>query len=120
MRRFYSIIWMALLLMGAVWTAPAEAQLLTVTGDYRITDVDKANQRVGIAIREDDPNRRQNWLYIRPDTHINVRRQVGRGAFRDEQVSWEGAWSVLKKGRKIRIHGGRDWDGTIVAKKIWM
>lgn len=101
-------------------TLPAVAQILLVTGDYRVTDVDKANQRFGVALREDNPNERQNWVTVTPDTVINVRHHLGGGAFRDEIVTFNGVWSVLKKGRKLKIHGGRDWDGTIVAKKIWM
>lgn len=111
--------WIVMALLSLL-ALPGLAQMLLVTGDYRVTDVDQSEQRIGIALREDDPNERQNWVYIRPDTKINVRRSLSGGAFRDDLVTFQEAWSVIRKGSKLRVHGGRDWDGTIVAKKIWM
>ena len=100
--------------------APTNAQLLTVTGEYRITEVDRGGQRIGVAFRKDNPKRTQNWVYIRPDTRVNLRRSLGRGVFRDEVLNYENSWNEFRVGRPIKLHGGRGWDGTISAKKIWM
>lgn len=104
----------------ALATGWAQAQILMVTGDYRVTDVDRAGQRVGIALREDDPNERQNWLYIKPDTKIVKRNFYRNGTFRDEVMTFNGFFDYVQKGTLLRVHGGRDWDGSIDAKKIWM
>jgi len=31
----------------------------------------------------------------------------------------EQIWSALHKGDKIKVQGGRGWDGSITAKSIW-
>ena len=111
-----------LLLVGicALWTCPAQAQILMVTGEYRVTDIDRGQQRFGIALREDNPNKRQNWVYVFPDTHVIVRHYLGHGTFRDKVVGYNEIWGVLQKGRKLKVSGGRAWDNSIHAKKIWM
>ena len=109
-----------LLLIACLVVGPASAQILMVTGDYRVVDTDRGEHRIGIALREDDPNVRQNWVYVDEKTEVVVRKYVGGGAFRDQKMTADQAWPLLKKGRKVRVHGGRDWDGSIVAKKIWM
>ena len=101
-------------------SSPAQAQILSVTGDYRVTDVDRGQQRIGIALRDDNPNHRENWVYIKPDTRIILRQFIGHGAFKDYDISFNEAWTVIHKGTKLRVHGGRDWDRSIVAYKIWM
>ncbi len=103
-----------------VWTGRAQAQLLMVTGEYQVTNVDRPEQRIGIALRGDDPDRRQNWVHIHADTKIVRRVWLQNGAFRDEFMSWNGFFDYVRKGTKLRVHGGRTWDGTIQAKKIWL
>lgn len=103
-----------------VWAGQAQAQILMVTGEYQVTNVDRDEQRIGIALRGDDPNVRQNWVYIKPDTKIVRRVWLRGGAFRDEVMSWNGFFDYVRKGTKLRVHGGRDWDGSIDAKKIWL
>lgn len=98
----------------------AQAQMLMVTGDYRVTDVDRPNQRIGIALREDDPNKRQNWVYIKPDTKIVKRNFYQNGTFKDEVMTFNGFFDYVRKGTLLRVHGGRDWDRSIDAKKIWL
>lgn len=99
--------------------APAKAQLILVTGDYRVVIVDKGEQRLGIAKRDADPNRRQNWVYVKGRTEIVRRVWLENRAFRDEKLTWDEFFTIVKKGTCLRVHGGRDWDGSIDAKKIW-
>lgn len=118
----YQRVLCAVLLLAAVlvWTPRAQAQILMVTGDYRVTHVDRDEQRIGIALRDDDPNVRQNWVYVKSDTVIIRRIWLRGGAFRDERMSFNGFFDYVRKGTKLRVHGGRDWDGSIDAKKIWL
>lgn len=99
---------------------PAQAQLLSVTGEYRVVSVDRPNQRVGVALRDADPNVRQNWVYIKPDTKIVKRNFLPGGTFKDEIWTFNGFFDYAKKGTKFRVEGGRDWDKSIHAKKIWL
>lgn len=93
--------------------------MLSVTGEYRVVSVDRAGQRVGVALRDADPNKRQNWVYVKPDTKIVKRSFLGGGAFRDEIMTFNGFFDYAKKGTQFRVEGGRDWDRSIHAKKIW-
>jgi hypothetical protein len=99
---------------------PAQAQLLSVTGEYIVTNVDQAGQRVGIALRDANPNVRQNWVYVKPDTRIIKRVFLPGGVFKDEVWHFNDFFAHVKKGTKFRVEGGRDWDKSIHAKKIWM
>lgn len=108
------------LLLFLVAAGPAQAQLLSVTGEYRITNVDQAGQRVGVALRDADPNIRQNWVYIKPDTRIVKRTFLPGGVFKDENWTFNGFFEKARKGMKIKVEGGRDWDKSIHAKKIWL
>lgn len=101
---------------------PAEAQVLLATGRYRVVSVDRAEQRIGIARPDDNPKVRQNWVYIKPDTVMVRRHYAGNGYFKDEFLTFNGIFDTLShhQGGLVKVHGGRDWDGSIKAKKIWM
>jgi 2-hydroxychromene-2-carboxylate isomerase len=108
-----------LLALIAGLSVPARSQILMVTGEYQVVTVDRANQRIGVALREDDPNTRQNWVYVRPDTRIVHRVWTGN-EFRDENLSFNQFFDSIRHGDKLRTTGGRDWNGTIKATKIWL
>ncbi len=116
MKNFVLVLSAFLLLVAA---GPAQAQLLSVTGEYIIVNVDRHGQRVGIALRDSDLNTRQNWVYIKPDTKIVKRNFLPGGVFKDEVWTFNGFFDRAKKGMKLRVEGGRDWDKSIHAKKIW-
>ncbi|MGE0494200.1 MAG: hypothetical protein AB7S38_33625 [Vulcanimicrobiota bacterium] len=125
MKRLTMMSAVVALLLGVyatTYSRPAEAQILLVTGKYRIVSVDEGERRFGVALPEDDPQVRQNWIYIDNDTKMVVRTYAANGYFKDEFITEEGMYDVLRnhRGDVIRIHGGRDWDGSIDAKKIWM
>lgn len=108
-------------LMGLGGIRSAQAQILLTTGEYRIVVIDKAEQRLGIAELEANPNRRQNWVYVKYNTELmkRVNPNPDDGEFRYEKVSWVQFFNDVKKGSLITVHGGRDWDRSIDAKKIW-
>jgi hypothetical protein len=110
----------SLLLLLLLSVAPLQAQLLSVTGEYRVVSVDRPGQRVGIALRDADPNKRQNWVYVKPGTRIVKRNFYSGNGFRDEIMTFNGFFDYVKKGTLLRVEGGRDWDKSIHAKKIWM
>lgn len=99
----------------------AEAQLINVESKYRIVEVDRGEQRIGVALPEADPKERQTWIYIKPDTKSSMREYLGGGAFRDEILSTNGIFNAAEArvGNVFKINGGRDFDGSIDAKKVW-
>lgn len=105
-----------------VCAEPSTAQLLYVTGRYRVVDVDPAGGRIGVALPNANPHHRQNWVYIKPKTRVVKREYLGDGTFRDEFITYQGVWKAMERhvGDVIKVHGGRDWDGSINAEKIWM
>ncbi len=119
MNKRWMVLALALLILASL-AGRAQAQILMVTGEYRVTDVDRSGQRLGVALRADDPDRRQNWVNVRSDTKIVRRVWLKGGAFRDEVMTWNGFFDHVRKGTQLKVHGGRGWDGTITAKKIWL
>ncbi len=108
---------------GSFFTSePAQAQLVMVESQYRIVEVDRAENRIGIALPDADPKERQNWVYIKKDTTASMRQSLGNGAFRDEAMTPNGVLDAAesRRGGLIKINGGRDFDGSIDAKKVWM
>lgn len=112
---------LAVIFVGLGGASTAQAQILLTTGEYRVVVVDKAEQRLGIAELEANPNRRQNWIYVKYNTELmrRVTPQPDDGEFRYEKVDWSEFFNDIKKGALITVHGGRDWDRSIDAKKIW-
>lgn len=108
----------ALALLAAA--LPARAQILTVTGEYVVVELDQANNRIGVALPEAKPDVRQNWIYVKLETEIVKRHYQEGGWFKDETITPNGIWTAVGKGTKMKVHGGRGWDGTITAKKIWI
>ncbi|MBQ7567929.1 hypothetical protein IJT17_03910 [bacterium] len=108
-----------LALLIAVRSA-ADAQILLVTGEYRITHVDRSKLRLGVCLRDADPDRRQNWVYVNTNTVLTHRIFFGDGSFKDETMDWSSFFDLASKGAIIKVHGGRDWDMSIDAKHIWI
>ena len=112
---------LCLMLVAAVMLATASkagAQILLVTGEYRVVDLDQSKNRIGVALLEARPDVRQNWVYVKLETEVVQRHQTD-GWIKDEMLKPEQIWSALHKGDKIKVQGGRGWDGSITAKSIW-
>ncbi|MBI3929688.1 MAG: hypothetical protein HY319_29380 [Armatimonadetes bacterium] len=108
-----------MLVIAVVSAPPPQAQLLLVTGNYRLVELDQANQRVGVSLPEASPEVRQNWIYLEANTEI-VKRSYRDGWFKDERLTYDGFFDSVSKGEMMKVHGGRRWDGGITARKIWM
>ncbi|MBI3927396.1 MAG: hypothetical protein HY319_17795 [Armatimonadetes bacterium] len=107
-----------LLILLLLLTGPAFAQLMVINGDYRVVMLDKPNQRLGVALREDDPDVRQNWLYVKPNTEILVRVRRADGSVLEERPDYDRFYGLVRKGDVLQVHGGRDWDGSLDAKRV--
>jgi hypothetical protein len=112
---------MAICLAGGM-TQPAEAQLVVVEDTYRIVEVDDQENRIGIAKPDADPNVRQNWVYVEADTKAAAR-HYQNGLFHDRVYSDTEQiidLAEMHEGELFKLNGGRDWDGSIDASKIWL
>ncbi len=114
------LIYLAIVIWAVVLSFPhfGSAQLLLVTSEYRVVVLDKPQQRIGIALREADPTVRQNWLYVKATTDFIIRRHNREGYTKEERVNYDTFFSLVRKGDIISVHGGRDWDGSIDAKRV--
>lgn len=101
---------------------PVRAQMLLVESKYRVVEVDRVENRIRVALPEDKPDVGQNWVYIDSKTKGSMRVYHGNGTFSDEELSPQGILNAAaaREGQFIRVHGGRDWDGSINAKSVWM
>lgn len=97
----------------------AQAQLLLVTGEYRVTEVDADNQRFGVALPEARPDVTQNWVYMEPKTDVNRRHTNAEGWSKEEKLNYYEFFKAIKPGVMLKIHGGRRWDGGISGKTLW-
>lgn len=114
----------ALMIAGALFTAEkAQAQMVLVESRYRIVKVDPAENRIGVALEDANPNKVQTWVRVDLDTKGSVREYIrSTRSFRDRQLSPKGILNVAaqNRGDLIKVNGGRNWDGNITAKSIWM
>lgn len=112
----------AVALFGLASTKQTNAQIVLVESKYRIVEVDKFENRIGVALPDANPNKVQTWVYIKSDTRASKRTYHNNGFFRDEQLTPNGILSAAARneGDLIKVNGGRDWDGSIDAKTIWM
>lgn len=101
-----------------VQTLPARAQLVTVTEDYYVTEVRADKKKIGVAAGKTRETR--NWVKVDGNTRVARRVWVTRHSYRDEVISLPAMWKLLKPGKRIKVSGGRDWDQTVVARKIWL
>lgn len=106
--------------IAQVQAPPVQAQLLLVTGDYRVTEVDEDNQRFGVALPEARPDVTQNWVYVEPKTDIQKKLTNSDGWQKEVKLNYYQFFQDVKPGQMLRIHGGRRWDGGITSKTLWI
>ena len=118
--RFRMLLFVSLLSIFLVSSEHSSGQILLASGEYRVVAVDNDHQRVSVALLESKPDEHQNWIYLTATTKVTKRHNSGDGWFRDEKLSYEGFFNSVRPGDKLRVEGGRRWDGGVTAKKIWM
>lgn len=96
----------------------AQAQLFSATSEYRVVEVDQKGGRLGVAQMDADPNVRQNWVYLKFKTEVSRREELEEGVFRMSTLTVMEALQQIQKGDVVKVHGGRDWDGSINAKSL--
>jgi hypothetical protein len=114
-------ILLAALMLAAMFSiaqAPrVTAQILLVDNTYFVTELQPGKERIGVALSKGTDT--QNWVHIKSDTKINLRKWSGK-SFTDHAVNPARLFTHLKYGSKMRVYGGRAMDGSVVAKKIWL
>ena len=108
----------ALTLLCLFCATGAQAQLILAKGEYRIVELDKPNQRFGIAQLEAKPDRRQNWVYVKATTKFRKRTQLDEETFRVQKFTYDEFFATIKKGDIVKVKGGRGWTGSITAKEV--
>lgn len=102
----------------AVFTVitPVAAQMVLVDNTYYVTELRPGKMEFGVALHRGEYTK--NWVHVRQSTRIVMRKWRGH-AFRDYVISSDRLWNVLRLGMKVRVAGGRNWDGSTNAKQIW-
>lgn len=104
---------------GTLASKPIDAQILLVTGNYRVTELDQEHERFGVALPNDNPNVTQNWVYVAPSTKFEQRLMDRHGWHKEQKLNYFQFFEQVKPGTLLRVHGGRRWDGGISGKHIW-
>ena len=115
--RFRGLLLFAVLGILLATSERSSGQILLA---YRVVAVDSDHARVSVALLEAKPDEHQNWVYLTGTTKVTRRHSSGDGWFRDEKLSYEGFFNSVRAGDKLRVEGGRRWDGGVTAHKIWM
>jgi hypothetical protein len=98
-----------LLALCLVQAAPLYAQLMVVDEEVYVTELRPDKNRIGISSGRTGNTR--GWIKIEGGTQVF--RRNGR------QVSQSQLWRSLRRGMRVKVHGGGDWDTNVVAKKLW-
>lgn len=101
-----------------VHAIPAQAQLVTVNEEYYVTELRMDKNKIGVAVGRTRETR--NWVRVDGNTRVARRVWVTKHSYRDEVIAQPAMWKLLKPGKRIKVQGGRDWDQTVVARKIWL
>lgn len=101
------VIALLLLLAIGLSTTSAQAQLVTVDERYYVTEVRPDKHKIGVSAGPDGKTR--TWVVI------DGRTRVSRGGY----VVSSNAVYKIRPGTRIRVQGGRDFDQSVVARKIW-
>ena len=95
---------------------PVSAQLVVVNKDYVVTELRPGKMQIGVAETKGADTR--NWVCLKSTTRVNMRTWDGH-RFIDKRIPPADVFRYLHPGRRFKVEGGRDWDQTVVAKKIW-
>jgi hypothetical protein len=102
----FAILLLALL---ALYVPPASAQLFVVDEELYVKDVRARDNKLGTSGSKAGGVR--GWVKLEGKTKIYRRNGTA--------VTQAQFWRAVRRGMKIRVHGGGDWDTNVVAKKIW-
>lgn len=119
MRKRYHIIMLGIVCLLAlmIGTAPAYSQLLLASGTFRVIEINKEKNRIGVAKLNANPTVRQNWVYLKINTKV-IKRFEQNGWQKDEPVEADDCCDIVEVGDILHVEGGRNFDGSINAKSI--
>jgi hypothetical protein len=118
MIRFRALALVAVALAAVLlWPArPAHAQLWVMDQHYFVTELRPSKSEIGVS--HDNDGVADRWVHIDKNTQIAM--NVYSGAYRKTvMISPDQLWSKLQPGMRVKVHGGRRWDGNVHADKIW-
>ncbi|GMU54914.1 MAG: hypothetical protein AMXMBFR33_40600 [Candidatus Xenobia bacterium] len=99
----------------------ASAQVLTVDSNYRIVTLKPDEHGFDIQLVEErDPHDAQNWVYFKLETKIYQEIIRDDGSRKVFELTPQKFFKLAKVGDIVRVQGGRDWDMSIAAYKIWL
>lgn len=96
----------------AVSHRAVQAQMITVTREYRVAGVDSAHSRIRVSNvdSKDIDKADAGSVIVAPDTKIFVLNQA-LPTF---------SWKLLQRGMKITVKGGYTWDLHVKAREIYI
>jgi hypothetical protein len=118
--RSYLKLFLMVALVTVVMAAatPSPAQVVLVDNQYYVTELRPGKNEFGVALKKGEYTK--NWVHVKSDTRISMRRWLGQGrGFKDQVIPADRLFNVLRLGMKVRVAGGRNWDGSTNAKQIW-
>lgn len=111
--RKISKLMVLLLLVGGV----AGAALVNVTkANYVVTKIYSDRNALGVDLVENGPQEVRTEIRLNRDAKCYWVR--GKG-IKDAPMSVSTFMRSVKKGTRVAVTGGRDWDGKINASQVW-
>lgn len=98
----------------------ASAALVEVDTTYRVTKIKHQDRTFGIALLQDDPEDTQNEVWVEENTKIWRVLKLKDGTTKEVPMTTAKFFVNLRKGDILRVHAGRDWDGSLHAYEIWL
>lgn len=113
MKKLLGLIVLLLMIGGA-----AQAALVNVTGaNYVVTEVYTGRDAFGVDLIQNGPKEVRTEIRLNRDAKCYW--VGGNGKGQDMKVSVSSFIQKLKKGDRVSVNGGRDWDGKINASHVW-
>lgn len=95
----------------------ASAAIINVTkANYVVTKVYSGRNALGVDLIENGPKEVRTEIRLNRDAKCYW---VQPNGARDVPMSVSAFMRSAKKGTRVRVTGGRDWDGKINASHIW-
>ncbi len=109
---------LGLLLLLFVICGAAQAALVNVTdANYVVTEVYRGRDAFGVDLIQNGPKETRTEIRLNRDAKCYWVAANGKG--QDRRVSVASFIQNLKKGDRVSVTGGRDWDGKINASHVW-
>ena len=113
MRKLLALLALVFMVGGGT----AMAALVNVTGaNYAVTEVFADRHAFGADLVQNGADETRTEVRIKEDAKCYW---VGANGGADTPLSRADFISRLKKGTRVKVNGGRDWDGKVNASELW-